>query len=347
MSSFRVLHISSPIRDPLHWSSGNPSVVEVSDHFHLPYPASPTAYLKACGLRDSQSSSSAATPLDRILQLPPEISDQILSLLSPSALDAARFTCRAWWDKIMSSCWILSQVLGVRNNLAHSRGNSDADEILRQLATRLDYDSLLISAHQHDDSWSARYRKYGYDFTLPKQPNAISTYDPLQRIRPISQHQVISTSFSSSSNMIAFLVREALDQDLIGHVNYSVAIYRIFLASRPVLIKSIACPKITGAGTPCQIRLLEVNAGHTWTANVLFSSQIASLSISLRRSFAKSESPYETAERFVFHDRDAPTASGKEQQHILVNHVGKKAPAGEAQWQLLECLPMVGTPFFS
>ncbi|KAI9872077.1 MAG: hypothetical protein M1830_002095 [Pleopsidium flavum] len=266
-------------------------------------------------------------PLDRILQLPIEISDQIFSLLSTPTLDAARFTCRAWWDKIMSSCWILSQVLEVW--LTHSREEGLVDGRLRKLAKRL---------AEHEDRWSTRYRKYSYDFILPNDPNAIPTYDPGQKTRSISQRHLISTDFSSSCNIITFLIREVLGHGLTAQVIYSVAAYRIFLASRPVLIMSRVCPTAPDAGTPCQIRLLEVNAGRIWAVNVLFSSTIATLPISLRRSFAKSDSPYEPAENFVFQHRGPPTTPGQEQQHIAFDQVGNEATALDAQWRLVERL---------
>lgn len=93
---------------------------------------------------------------DPICSSPTEVSDLILSYLSPAALDAARHTCKAWYHTIMSNRWVLSHVLGMNRGSSH-----------RDLLKALEIDSTLLSTFQHPDGWRTSFRIRDVQFLLP------------------------------------------------------------------------------------------------------------------------------------------------------------------------------------
>lgn len=337
MPSFRVLHISSPIRDLARLSPFDHPHAGVTDRFHLPCPHSPAAYLKSCGVPDNQTSSDPAVPQDYVSQLPTEISDRIFTLLDPSALDAARFTSRAWWDRIMGSHWILSRVLAAKHD--HIPGTESwlptklgRAENLQGLPWRFNDSSILTVG------WSAEYRKYTYDFALPEAPNPTSINKPRQLTDPMSDHHIVSADFSTSGKMMAFLVRGPPRPDLEAYANFSISLYCVFPPDPPVLIKSIACPV---GDTPYRIQLVDVDPGQTWAAKVSCPSKTVSFSIWPRASFAKSASPYEVSEDFVSYDQGLQDRPGRVNQDDFMNYSRNDAPTREVHWRLLERLPSV------
>jgi hypothetical protein len=94
---------------------------------------------------------------DPIVSLPSEISDLILSYLSPAALDAARHTCKAWYHAIMSNDWVLSCVLGTDGGSSH-----------RDLLKVLGVDSNLFWTFKDPDAWRTRFRMRDLQFLLPE-----------------------------------------------------------------------------------------------------------------------------------------------------------------------------------
>ena len=58
-----------------------------------------------------------------LFKLPWEVSDLILSYLSPAALNAARHTCKDYRTRILSNTWVSSSVLGVKEKRSPSDGS--------------------------------------------------------------------------------------------------------------------------------------------------------------------------------------------------------------------------------
>ena len=168
--SYNGLEISSPSQFPSSNQLGNDKHIDVQSD--LPPEA------QSIGLITHQSNKNPVTDLPR------EISDLILSYLSPPALDAARFTCKPWHQAITSNTWILSQVLGM-----------DPGSSLRDLLKALDIDSSLTHTFQHSDAWRPRFRKSKMDFSLSG-----------------SEFQYVScTRLGSQYGLIAF---QMIDQDI-------------------------------------------------------------------------------------------------------------------------------------
>ena len=103
-----------------------------------------------------------------LFRFPHEISDCILSYLSPAALDAARNTCKLWRRQIMGNRWVLSAVLNNHTALESSEvtiADANGDTSLRNLFRSLD---RLESDNRRKgvrDKGRPRFRIRNLDFT--------------------------------------------------------------------------------------------------------------------------------------------------------------------------------------
>ena len=84
------------------------------DAFHPPFPALVEHYISGpCELNGEDSMRGRINHDDEcIFDLPLEVSDLILSYLSPAALDAASHTCKYWRTRLLSDTWIPCSYLG-------------------------------------------------------------------------------------------------------------------------------------------------------------------------------------------------------------------------------------------
>jgi len=129
---------------------------------------------------------------DAIFGMPPEISDLILSYLSPAALDAARYTCRLWRQRITGNRWLLSTVLDRHKQKlpvlrrASVITEADADKLTatdglepgyshRDLLKRLDQESGMLSTHLDSVAWRTRFRMRHLDFSTSVSPNYVKS----------------------------------------------------------------------------------------------------------------------------------------------------------------------------
>ncbi len=150
--SFRVLER----RDYPHLRRRRNSGSEFSpfyDPFHIPFPDHVGEILSR-HTYEREDGTYWSTAFSR---LPAKVLHMVFSILSPPALDAARFTCRSWWLTIMSNSSILSTVLDEDNMSDH-----------RILAKRMECNASLVRAQQHPDVWRTRFRSQQVDFVLPK-----------------------------------------------------------------------------------------------------------------------------------------------------------------------------------
>lgn len=102
-----------------------------------------------------------------IFKLPSEVSDLILSYLSPAALDAARYTCKDWRTRILPNSWMLSSVLGLEEERPSVEGLPSSKLGHRDLLKKLDRASDLPSTSQHSDVWRTRFRTRNLEFSIP------------------------------------------------------------------------------------------------------------------------------------------------------------------------------------
>ena len=133
---------------------------------------------------------------DPIFKLPSEVSDLILSYLSPAALDAARHTCKDWRTRILSNPWMLSSVLGVEEQRPSVNGSPRSKLGHRDLLKKLDRDSDLPSTFRHSDAWRTRFRTRNLEFSIPL-PSSTST-------RPAF---VASARTGTQNGFLAFQIR--------------------------------------------------------------------------------------------------------------------------------------------
>ena len=163
MQSFRVLRI--PYKA---WEHDGTEFSEALDLFHLPFPSLRDgsfhhSYVETLEERRRDAGSSwsglgqslgpefiAGDPshmrnVPIFSRLPAELTDEIFRSLSIPALDAARFTCKAWWNRILVPD-VLSAVLGKSIKVGS-----------RDLSLAFEEAARLPAAHSHPDSWRTRF----------------------------------------------------------------------------------------------------------------------------------------------------------------------------------------------
>ncbi|KAL8629045.1 hypothetical protein Q9189_005248 [Teloschistes chrysophthalmus] len=127
----------------------NIPVAALFNIFHEPYPTIQHDEFQG-------NSKEATTSNDRLSTLPTEIFDLVMMNLSPPALDAARYVCRSWRTKIMTSTIVLRTVLGSQRR---EKAQASGIEWLRLLRRDFDRQSDLIQCWNHPDVWRTRYRQ--------------------------------------------------------------------------------------------------------------------------------------------------------------------------------------------
>ncbi|KAI9821720.1 MAG: hypothetical protein M1827_002301 [Pycnora praestabilis] len=313
------------------------------DEFHLLNPRLPSGCSgprTSLSFQDGSANGILQTAgRDLIDQLPLEILDRILSLLSPPTLDAARYVSRTWRDHIMSSVWILSQVLGSMISEPSTESDKSKDIILRQYGKQLDMEHYKTDCdHQAetwfpDDTWRIRYRKCNITFsTLNRSRESWMGFVH----KDLSYEEVFThASFSPSTSLLIFFVRDTTaitSQWSPISFKYTLLLYRISITGLPIVVASVACPE--GVGIPLKVRIREPPEAkaRTLVAEVTFSSfpqsehilpdgltlsserirpsedhlkpflTIATLMISERQGFGKYGSPYLASDEFKIED---------------------------------------------
>jgi hypothetical protein len=87
-----------------------------------------------------------------------EVTDPILSYLSPAALDAARYNCKAWIQYIMSNRCLMSSIL-----------NKPGEIRLRHLLKGLARGSDLLTTLERSDVWRTCYRMCNLMLNMPER----------------------------------------------------------------------------------------------------------------------------------------------------------------------------------
>ncbi|KAI9796835.1 MAG: hypothetical protein M1835_002939 [Candelina submexicana] len=184
---------------------------------------------------------------NRISQLPPEIQDEIFSLLGPATLEAARAVCLAWRTRISSNRWILRKAL--RGSIPESRSWDNALEELSLLKKQ-----LRVAEGTHDDIGKARYTRHTSHFIFPEQPQ-VGEGDQPARISSLFACPA-TVACLPFGRLIAFVIRSVSTVRAATDFNYTLMLFHIFRSGQPALVAAVPCPEKKGA--PSEIKILEI-----------------------------------------------------------------------------------------
>ncbi|KAL9578201.1 MAG: hypothetical protein Q9212_005870 [Teloschistes hypoglaucus] len=244
--------------------------------FHEPYPTIQHDGFQGNSKEDTTSN-------DRLSTLPTEIFDLIMMHLSPPTLDAARYVCRSWRTKIMTSTIVLETVLGSQTR--EQKGQASSIEWLRLLQRDFDRQSDLIQCWNHPDVWRTRYRQCDVSFLIPPvfdySDNATFTADHLPT-RQISAH------FCMNGEPLGYLVTAA--RALSGKLFHSIIIYHFTTLGRPCYVGSITYDG--GIGVPRIANLSQASYYGDWYFDVSTDEDTDSYSIRSSYAIAKGASPF-------------------------------------------------------
>ncbi|MCJ1404044.1 hypothetical protein MMC11_007268 [Xylographa trunciseda] len=306
--SFRVIHRGAP--GPRGYYYDDPPSGEGLD-FHDLYPSSPQAYLSQCGLPLTYDASS-----DRVMNLPKEIKDQILTYLGVMDLDAIRCTSKSWWICIMTDVWLLRTVLLSPNNPCNPRRSPSGPELdasaeLRFLAIRFDDSAKELHHSNEDHSWKQSFREVDVDFGSSSS-------------LPLGKQTVEWVSYWSPIRVVILLVK--VNSDLHGDVSTTgekkrIIFYSLDSGGRPVHLGTVSCPdhvtelEVVGLGGNRLSRsfhhpIILRSHCHTWFRHCR---------VEQRASFLYTESPLKLTVVPLDHTQPAPVQSyslASEAEHV-------------------------------
>ena len=218
--------------------------------------------------------------LQGIAKLPAELYELILAQLSPSSLDAARYTCRRWQAMIMNSSHILESVTKQKTTL--TRGGLSHNEWLRSLQRLLDFQADLVRGHDEPEAWRTRYRQSEIDFLI----SPMCSHPHVNYSLPPSYFT--SARLCVAGSPIACLVTE-LQAPKLGKPKHMV-LYHIGSTQRPHYIGSI--PFYAQDDTPRIMSLSVDSKCCGWTLAVEIDGSPSYYSISTASGFSSGDSPF-------------------------------------------------------
>ncbi len=211
-----------------------------------------------------------------IFKLPSEVSDLILSYLSPAALDAARHTCKDWRIRILSNTWVLSSVLGMNKAMSPSDGSRSGKVRHRDLLKKLDCDSDLPSTSQHPDAWRTRFRRRNLEFSLPS-PSPTLTRPAL----------VAAARAGTQNGFLAFqLQAQESAQRTRSYLHSTLVIYRFDSAELPWYAGTIH--DVKGKGAFRITGVTEIRRHTEWVLKIEIGDTTGLYSLTTREAFSKS-----------------------------------------------------------
>lgn len=258
-----------------------------------------------------------------ILNLPPEVSDLILSHLSPAALDAATHTCKGWRTKILSRTWVLSSVLGVNEERSQVAGSLSAPLSHRDLLKKLDDDSGLPSTFQHPDAWRTRFRTRTLDFSLPS-PSSTRTRLAL----------VAAARTGTQNGWLAFQLRDSA-QETTDRSQSTLVIYRFDSAELPWYAGAVH--NVEGQGTLRIISVAEIRRDKEWVLRIEIGGTAGFYSLNVQEAFSNSDCRFslktlETLEKVPGLSEDESTVQG-------FDRLPEPLPTGDQSWKILAGFP--------
>ena len=236
--------------------------------FHQPFPENKTILTEQ------------PVNLQGIEKLPVELYELIFAQLSPSSLDAARYTCRQWQAMIMTSPHILESVTKQKTTL--TRGGLSHNEWLRTLQRLLDFQADLVRGYDEPEAWRTRYRQSEIDFLISPMCN----HSHIHHSEPLSFFT--SARFCIAGSPIACLVTE-LQAPILGKPKHMI-LYHIGSTQRPHYIGSI--PSYAQDDTPRIVRLSVDRKSRGWTLAVEIDGSSSYYSVSTASAFSSSDSPF-------------------------------------------------------
>ena len=261
-----------------------------------------------------------------IFNLPPEISDLILSYLSPPALDAARHTCKDWRTNILSNTWVLSSVLGVNKERSPSVGSPSGKCSHQDLLKKLDRDSVLPSTSQHPDAWRTRFRTRNLDFTIPS-PSSTQTIPAL----------VAASRTGTRNGWLAFQLRDSA-QDKANRSQSTLVIYRFDLAELPWYAGAVH--NVEGQGALRITGVTEIRPLNAWVLQIEIGDATGFYSVTVRDAFSNSDTIYslkslESLEKVPGLSNDKFATQG-------LDRLPERPPIGDLYWNILAPFPPNG-----
>lgn len=258
-----------------------------------------------------------------ILNLPREVSDLILSHLSPAALEAATHTCKDWRTKILSSTWVLSSVLGVKEERSQVPGSPSAPLSHRDLLEKLDHDSNLPSTFQHPDAWRTRFRTRTLDFSLPSPPST--------RTRPAL---VAAARTGTQNGWLAFQLRDSAQEET-DRSQSTLVIYRFDSAECPWYAGAVHY--VEGQGALRITSVAEIRRDKEWVLRIEIGGTAGFYSLNAREAFSNSDGRFslktlENFERVPGLSEDKPTVQG-------FDRLPETLPTGDQSWKILAGFP--------
>ena len=213
--------------------------------FHEAYPTSAQVYLdQFCEpLADDISG-------DRVMALPKQSRDQVFAHLSIMDLDAARCTCKAWWNWITTNVWLLRSVLlpidtpWTLRQSQYDRSLKEASE-LRRLNIEFHCAAKALHHLHEDRSWKQTFRAVDLEFGFSSSH--------------ISETQTIEwISYWNPVRVVILLVKVTLglrENSTVPKEEKRVIFYSLDSCCRPIHLGTVNCPKYV-----CQLEV--VGLGH-------------------------------------------------------------------------------------
>lgn len=212
---------------------------------------------------------------DPIFNLPSEVSDLILSYLSPATLDAARHTCKYWRMRLLSNTWILCSVLGGQGK---GGGSLSGKTSHRDLLRKLDCDSSLPSTSEHPAAWRTRFRTRNLDFSIPPPVSTLtrSTF-------------VAAARMGTQSGFLAFQLQNPA-QSTSNRLRSALVMYRFDSADLPWYAGTIH--DVEGQGGLVFTSVAEIRPNAEWVLTIEIGDTPSRYSLTAREAFSKSDSRF-------------------------------------------------------
>lgn len=259
---------------------------------------------------------------DPTFKLPSEVSDLILSYLSPAALDAARYTCKDWRTKILSNPWLLSSVLGDEKERPSVDGSPSSKLGHRDLLKKLDRDSALPSTSQHSDAWRTRFRTRNLEFSIPV-PSSTPT-------RPA----FVATARTGTQNGVLVLQLRGTDD----HPESTLVIYCFDSAELPWYAGTIQ--NVKGQGALRITGVTEIRRRAAWVLRIDIGDTAGLYSLTSCEAFSKHDS------RFVLKRlgslEEVPTLPDREFVVAGLDRSPEPLPTSAGSWKILAAFPANG-----
>ena len=261
---------------------------------------------------------------DPILKLPLEVSDLILSYLSPAALDAATHTCKEWRMMVMSNTWILSSVLAVNANTSLDGSSSDTLSH-RDLLTMLDRNSDLPSTFQHPDAWRTRFRIRSIEFSIPPPSSESRATRPtlVAAVRTGTQNGFIVLQLQDSPRV----TRHGMKSTLI--------IYRFDSADRPWYAGTIQDAE--GQGALHIPVVLEIKRHAEWVLKIEIGDTAGLYSLHAREAFSNRDSRFSLKRLESLEKASGMTNANLASQRF--DRPPELLPLGDQFWEVLAPFP--------